>query len=232
MITLWLASSNPGKLREFAGAARTRGLEVRPLPGYDLLPPCVEDAATFEENARKKAAYYSQHSDGLVFADDSGIAVDALGGRPGVYSARFAGLQASDEQNNTRLLAELRQALGPHAWDDVGEGARESAGGGSRAGSAAHYVCVVALARRGRVLAVCEGRADGTIIGHPRGSGGFGYDPYFFYPPLGRTFAELTPEAKFAVSHRGQAFRNLLDAIERMKLEHVEAGAAGLEAGP
>ncbi|HUI43926.1 MAG TPA: non-canonical purine NTP pyrophosphatase [Terriglobia bacterium] len=198
VLTLWLASTNPGKLREFGGAAQARGVSVRPLAGLDRLPPCIEDGSTFEENAKKKAVYYSELTDGLVFADDSGLSVDALGGGPGVFSARFAGPQATDDENNLRLIAELRRALGTGGWD----------------GARAHYVCVVALARRGQLLAVTEGQAEGVIHERPRGSGGFGYDPYFFYPPLGRTFAELSPEAKFAVSHRGEAFRKLLDAID------------------
>jgi len=206
---LWLASSSNGKLREFAEAARSRGIDVEALPEIERLEPCVEDGLTFEANARKKAEYYSRHSDGLVFADDSGIAVDALGGAPGVFSARYSGPGATDDANNARLIAELNRALLP---DVIGPVEAPS----SRAG--AHYVCVIALARQGEVLTVIEGRADGIIIAPPRGTGGFGYDPYFFFPPLGSTFAELTPKAKFAVSHRGEAFRKLLDYLERPTL--------------
>ncbi len=191
--SLYLASANPGKLREFQEAARARGITVEAVPAIDGLPACAEDGATFEANARKKALHYSAYCQGLVFADDSGICVDALGGAPGVYSARFAGPGADDEANNAKLLAELRPF--------------------SAAGRAAHYVCVIALARRGRILTVTEGRADGIILDAPRGSGGFGYDPLFLYPPLGSSFAELTPEQKFEVSHRGAAFRKLLDYL-------------------
>jgi len=205
-LKLWLASRSKGKLREFAEAARARGIDVEVLPEIDRLEPCVEDRLTFEANARKKAEYYSRHGDGLVFADDSGIAVDALGGAPGVFSARFSGPDATDDANNAKLLAELRRALHP---GDIGS--IES----PNPRAAAHYVCVIALARQGHVLAITEGRANGIIVTPPRGSGGFGYDPYFFFPPLGRTFAELSPEAKFAVSHRGEAFRKLLDCLER-----------------
>ena len=205
---LYLASSNPGKLREFREAAATRGVTLEALPDFAELTACAEDGTTFEENARKKAIHYSRNSPGWVFADDSGICVDALNGAPGVYSARFAGPQATDEQNNKRLLAEIHQveaqrraqaAIAP--WTQ------------GLFNRAAHYICVIALAEAGEVLAVMEGRADGVLIDEPRGAGGFGYDPYFFYPALGRTFAEILPEEKFAVSHRGAAFRKLLDFL-------------------
>lgn len=200
---LWLASTNPGKLREFSEAATAHGISVSSLPELDRLPPCPEDGSTFEENARRKAVYYSRTFAGLVFADDSGLCVDALKGAPGVFSARYGGANASDEANNARLLGELHK-LRENA-DGVNEG---------EALSRAHYECAIVLAQGGRVLLITEGRADGAIIAHPRGSGGFGYDPFFFYPPLGQTFAELTPESKFAVSHRGEAFRKLIEGLQ------------------
>ena len=187
---LYLASANPGKLREFREAARDYGIAVEAVPAIASLPACVEDGATFEANARKKALHYSAQCEGLVFADDSGLCVDALGGAPGVYSARFAGPNADDAANNGRLIAKLRIFPLPERG--------------------AHYVCVIALAARGEILAVTEGRVDGVILEAPRGSGGFGYDPLFLYPPLGSSFAELTPHEKFNVSHRGAAFRKLL----------------------
>jgi XTP/dITP diphosphohydrolase len=199
---LFLASTNPGKLREFRSAALASGIAVEALPDINQLPDCIEDRQTFEENARKKAVHYSHYTDGLVFADDSGIAVDALDGAPGVRSARFAGPLASDAANNAKLIEELRRVAANRSL--------ASTAPGSTSPPAAHYICVIALARRGQVLAVTEGRADGVILAEPRGSGGFGYDPYFFYPPLGKTFAELSPGEKFAVSHRGEAFRKLL----------------------
>lgn len=205
---LFLASSNPGKLREFRAAAALRGVTVEPLPEFSQLPVCLEDGTTFEANARKKAIHYSRNSSRLVFADDSGICVDALDGAPGIFSARFAGPQATDEQNNARLLAEIhrteaqRRALTEANWQ-----LREMPNRG------AHYVCAIALAKSGQVITVVEGRAAGEIIDHPRGSGGFGYDPYFLHPALGKTFAEMPPEEKFAVSHRGIAFRKLLDYL-------------------
>jgi len=188
--TLYLASSNPGKIREFAGAAATLGVPIEPVPGIAKLPACLEDGATFEANARKKAVHYSTYLDALVFADDSGLCVDRLGGVPGVRSARYAGASADDARNNQKLLAEMHGLIGDERQ--------------------AHYICVIALARNGRVLVTPEGRVDGLILESPRGAGGFGYDPLFFYPPLGKTFAELTAGEKFGVSHRGEAFRRLL----------------------
>ena len=187
---LYLASTNAGKLREFRQAGDSCGISVEPVPGAQSLAPCVEDGATFEQNARKKALYYSAYAEDPVFADDSGLCVEALGGAPGVHSARFAGPATDDAANNHKLLRELRPLPGPQR--------------------AAYYVCVIALAEHGRILTVTQGRADGVVLEAPRGSGGFGYDPLFFYPPLGKTFAELSPEEKFPVSHRGEAFRKLL----------------------
>ncbi len=183
------ATGNAGKLREFIGHAES-GIEVRPLPGFENIPPCEETGKTFEENARLKASYYSGHADGLVLADDSGLEVTALRGGPGVYSARFAGPLASDEENNARLLAALA---------DVPAMFR-----------GASYACVIALARKGEVLATFRGTAAGVILEEPRGTGGFGYDPYFFFPPLNQTFAEVTAEEKWKHSHRGEAFRKML----------------------
>lgn len=190
---LYLASANSGKLREFRRAAARYGIAVECIPSFRKLPPCIEDGASFLENARKKALHYSAFTRGLVFADDSGICVDAIGGAPGIYSARFAGPGATDSVNNAELIRELAGIPGPRRT--------------------AHYICVIALAQRRHVLASFKGRAEGMILSAPRGSGGFGYDPYFFSPPLGKTFAELTPEEKFGVSHRGEAFRRLLDFL-------------------
>ncbi|PYV16191.1 MAG: non-canonical purine NTP pyrophosphatase, RdgB/HAM1 family [Acidobacteria bacterium] len=198
---LYLASSNPRKLREFRQAARAHGLRVEPIPNLERLPEVVEDGSTFAENARKKAAQYSRYVEGLVFADDSGLCVEALGGAPGVRSARFAGERASDDANNRKLLKELR---------------RVETSTKSPRNRRARYVAVIVLARRGKILPEVEGSASGEIIDEPRGSGGFGYDPYFYYPPLGKTFAELTPEEKFQVSHRGEAFRKLFAELKRL----------------
>lgn len=202
---LYLASANPGKLREYRDGAHAHRIVVKLLPGYEDFPLCSEDGKTFEENARKKALHYSRHARRMVFADDSGISVEALGGAPGVISARFAGTRASDEENNQKLVAEIRRA--------------GSVGGGLKPAPTnrrARYICVIALAKNSRLLAVVEGWANGLILEAPRGKGGFGYDPLFFYPPLGKTFAELSPEQKFAVSHRGKAFRKLLDFLKAL----------------
>ena len=207
---LFVASSNPGKLREFREAAESHGVVVEALPGFDQLLICAEDGTTFEENARKKAVHYSRNTTGWVFADDSGICVDLLAGAPGVYSARFAGPQATDADNNARLLAEIHDAE-TRLRAETGVTPPQSS-----AHRTAHYVCSIALAKAGEVHAVVEGRADGVIIDEPRGTRGFGYDPYFFFPPLGKTFAELAPEAKFAVSHRGAAFRKLLEFVDTL----------------
>jgi XTP/dITP diphosphohydrolase len=188
-----IATSNPGKLRDFAGAARTHGVEIAGLRDFKNIPEPVEDQPTFEANARKKAEHYSRFAPGeIVLADDSGLAVDALNGAPGVHSARYAAgptePNSSDEDNNAKLLREMR-------------------GCGERGAS---FVCVIAAARDGHTLATFRGEARGVLLQAPRGSGGFGYDPLFFFPAIGKTFAELRPEEKAQVSHRGQAFRRFL----------------------
>jgi XTP/dITP diphosphohydrolase len=192
LITLFCATGNPGKLREFRLAARGRdevGIEL--LHGYREMPPCIEDGATFEENAVKKALHYGPRAPGMLFADDSGLEVDALRGAPGVLSARFSGPGATDEANNRLLLEKLRGV----------------------ADRSARFVCVIALSEGARLRGVFRGAVEGVILDEPRGSGGFGYDPLFYCPALGRTFGEAGEEEKFAVSHRGQALRALLNAL-------------------
>ncbi len=195
-----IATSNSGKLRDFAGAARVHGVEIEGLPGFASLPEVIEDGATFEANARKKAEHYSRHAPGeVVLADDSGLEVDVLGGAPGVRSARYAATaehsNSSDPENNALLLRNL---------DNVKEAHRS-----------ARFVCVLAAARDGCTLASFRGQASGRILRAPRGTHGFGYDPLFFYPPLGKTFAELSAEEKSHVSHRGAAFRKFLDWFDQ-----------------
>ena len=190
---LYLASGNPGKLREFQILAAGHALELGPLPGYAALPEFEEAAPTFAENAAGKALYYSKHCDGMVFADDSGLVVPTLGGAPGVLSARYAGIGASSEQRNTKLLGELRGKKG--------------------AERAAYFVCVIAAGLRGRANVVVSAKVDGEILEEPRGSGGFGYDPLFYFLALGKTFAELSAGEKNRHSHRGKAFRRLLEVL-------------------
>jgi XTP/dITP diphosphohydrolase len=194
-----IATSNPGKLRDFAAAAARFGVEIAGMPSFANLPPVVEDGATFEANARKKAEAYSRYVPGeIVLADDSGLEVDALGRAPGVHSARYAADQphladenTDDEANNARLLRELRNV--PPA---------------KRTG---RFICVIAAARGGRTVKTFRGEAEGMILNAPRGNQGFGYDPLFFFPAIGKTFAELSPEEKSKYSHRGAAFRKFLE---------------------
>lgn len=192
MIHLFAASGNPGKLREFQLAAQGRpDLQIDLLPGFSEIAPCVETGLTFEENAILKARYYARHASGLVFADDSGIEVDALGGAPGVFSARFAGFGATDAANN-RVLLETMAGIRPRS---------------------ARFLCVIALVEKDEVRGVFRGAVEGELTEEPRGSAGFGYDPLFYYPPFGCTFGEATPEQKLSVSHRGQALRALLQSL-------------------
>lgn len=186
-MTLYCATSNPGKLREFRLAAR-RQVRIQVLPGLKAIPPVAETGATFEANAVTKALYYSAYAPGMLFADDSGLEVDALGGAPGVLSARFAGPGATDAANNRLLLEKLRDA----------------------ADRTARFVCVIALAEKGTLLSTFRGAVEGRLLRRPRGRNGFGYDPLFYYPPFRATFAQVDPDRKFAVSHRGQALRSML----------------------
>jgi len=197
---LFLASSNAGKVAEYralAGAAAlSLPVELALLQGFDALPAFEENAPTFAENAAGKAVHYSRHRDGLVFADDSGLVVPALGGAPGVQSARYAGPQATNSQRIEKLLREMRDKTGCER--------------------VAYFVCAIALAERGRAIAIVTDRVEGEILEAPRGSGGFGYDPVFYFPALEKTFAELPAEEKNQRSHRGKAFRRLLAALGSM----------------
>lgn len=194
---LFLASSNPGKLGEYRALADgypvSVPLELALLPSFDSLPAFEETAPTFAENALGKALHYSRLQEGLVFADDSGLVVPALGGAPGVRSARYAGEGASSADCNRKLLDELRGKAGTER--------------------AAYFVCAIALAEGGRPRAILTARVDGEILERPRGSGGFGYDPLFFFPLLGKSFAELSREEKNQHSHRGKAFHRLLESF-------------------
>jgi XTP/dITP diphosphohydrolase len=202
MRRLLIATSNPGKLRDFAGAASSHEIEVAPVPNFSSIPPVVEDGSTFEANARKKAEAYSRYASGeIVLADDSGLEVDALGGAPGIHSARYAADQphlvennTDDQANNARLIRELRKV--------------------APARRTGRFVCVIAAACDGEILAVFRGHAEGILLDVPRGSNGFGYDPLFYFPQVGKTFAELTAEEKAQFSHRGSALRQFLSWYE------------------
>jgi len=204
-VKLLLASSNPGKLREYQVLAAGSAVELALLPGFDRLPRFDESAPTLAENALGKALHYSRFAELPVIADDSGLVVPALGGAPGVHSARYGGPQASDADRIQKLLAELR-----------GKGVTERC---------ARFVCVLALALQGQVLAVFSDLVTGELLETPRGSEGFGYDPIFFFPTLGRSFAELTREEKNQHSHRGKAFRKLLAFLESRPLQRPEVSS-------
>jgi XTP/dITP diphosphohydrolase len=193
---LLLATQNPGKVREIRRALA--GLRWRVVGLADVLPgPApAERGRTFAENARAKALHYSRRWPGLTLAEDSGLEIDALGGAPGVRSARFSSPAPSDEKNNRKVLRLLAPV--------------------PAAGRRARFVCVMVLARRGRVVGEFRGVVRGRIASAPRGHSGFGYDPLFYYPRLGRTFAELAPGAKNEISHRGRAARKLRRFLDRM----------------
>lgn len=187
---LYCATTNPGKLREFKKAF-AGSIDLETLPGLRSIPICEETGATFEENAIQKALYYSKHTDGYLFAEDSGLEVDALDRQPGVYSARFAGPGATDESNN-RLLLERMRGIPDRT---------------------ARFVCVAALAKSGRLVRTFRGEVEGRLTEEPRGSDGFGYDPLFFYPPFGCTLGEVSLDRKMEVSHRSKALRAMLDFL-------------------
>ena len=191
---LVLASGNPGKLKEYQVLAAGHDLELRLLDGFARIPEFPEDAPTFAENAAGKALYYSKRAAEVVFADDSGLVVPALDGAPGVQSARYAGPSASNDAKIARLLGALQ--------------------GRQSTERAAYFVCVIAVALRGRCVAIVSGKVDGEILASPRGSGGFGYDPVFYFPPLRKSFAELGADEKNLHSHRGKAFRRLMDVLD------------------
>jgi len=213
MRKILIATSNPGKLRDFSGAASKHGVETSGIPGFSSLPAVVEDGLTFEANARKKAEAYSKHVPGeMVVADDSGLEVAALNGAPGVHSARYTApdlqnkephevdANTDDQANNARVLRELK-----------GVPLERRSG---------RFVCVLAVARDGKTLATFRGTAEGIILEAPRGRNGFGYDPLFYFPQIEKTFAELNAEEKSKYSHRGAAFREFLEWCEHSRRLH------------
>jgi len=198
MTLLYACTTNAGKLREFLHAAAEPGIHdfaIEALPGiHDIAPP-EENGRSFEENSILKAVYYSQLTGDLVFADDSGLEIDALGGAPGVRSARFAGEHASDAQNNALALKRLETVSDRRA----------------------RFVSVISLARRGHVMHTTRGTVEGEMLREPRGHNGFGYDPLFFCPALGKTLAEASQDEKFQVSHRGNALRDLFEWLAEQR---------------
>ncbi|MDE1155205.1 MAG: non-canonical purine NTP pyrophosphatase [Acidobacteriaceae bacterium] len=216
MTTIYAATGNAGKLKEFVASAQGRDVAVLALPGLKEMPEPVEDAPSYGGNAELKAVAYSLLAPGkLVMADDSGLEVDALGGEPGVRSARFAddaafrpGEGTKDERNNALLLEKL-------------SGVPKGRGG---ALSKARFVAALVIARDGKPLWRAEATCEGEILNEYRGTGGFGYNPLFFMPETGKTMAEMSEEEKWAISHRGRAFRQLLTAMMRDEKVRKSAG--------
>jgi len=199
--TLYVATSNPGKLRDFAAVGQGNDFVIVEMPCLDRIPRPPEDQPTFEANARAKAIYYSRLASGYdILADDSGLEVDALGGTPGVRSARYAADNGfaptgdADQNNNLLLLRNL--------------------GGMNTSQHTARYRCVLALARDGQIIVTAEGTVEGRIAAEPKGNEGFGYDPLFYLPELGKTMAEIDLETKHSLSHRGRALRALLEQLQ------------------
>ncbi|RLJ68425.1 RdgB/HAM1 family non-canonical purine NTP pyrophosphatase [Sulfurisoma sediminicola] len=188
-----LASGNPGKLREFAEMLATVDFEVIPQSQFNV-PEADEPHFTFVENALAKARHAARLTGMPALADDSGICVEALGGEPGVHSARYAGEPKSDERNNQKVIADLQ----------------------GKTDRRAHYVAVLVFVRHADdpQPLIVEGEWHGEIVDVPRGANGFGYDPYFLVPDLGRTAAEITSEEKHARSHRGKALRELVEKLK------------------
>jgi XTP/dITP diphosphohydrolase len=204
-VTLYAATTNPGKLRDFSVAAADAGFLVESPPRLSAIPAPEEKELTFAGNARLKAQYYSHLLPGLILADDSGLEVDALGGEPGVRSARYADdagfhpkgsgpTLSTDERNNLYLLSRMLGVTDRRA----------------------RYRCVLAVAREGELLLTGEGTVSGEILAAPRGAGGFGYDPLFNIPQLLLTMAEISLEQKHTLSHRGRAFRALLPGLKKL----------------
>jgi XTP/dITP diphosphohydrolase len=196
MKPLLLATTNAGKLREIRQMCAGRGWVWRGLDELPQVATAVEDGASFAENARRKALHYAAATGLCTLADDSGLEVDCLGGEPGVHSAYYAGLPRDEAANNRKLIAALR--------------------GVPQERRTARFRCVMVLARPGEVLAETNGTIEGLIVDEPRGSNGFGYDPHFLVPHLGRTAAELLPAEKNAISHRGRALAQMLARLEEL----------------
>ena len=194
--TVVIATRNRKKFEEMAAMLGGLDLEVRSLADFPGVPTVPETGDTFEENAKAKALAYAQATGQWALADDSGLEVDALAGKPGVRSSRWGGEEGNDDLNNRTLL----EALADHPKETW----------------TARYRCVVALATPDRVLLVAEGACEGRITDRPAGSNGFGYDPYFYLPDVGRTMAQLAPSAKNRRSHRGRAIQSLKARLKKL----------------
>lgn len=192
-----LATRSPGKLREIRAltdaSVSRRGWRWRSLDEFPHVPEAPEPGETFIDNARAKALFYADATGLTTLADDSGLEVDALGGAPGVHSAYYGGRPRDDAANNRRLILDLRGVPPPRRT--------------------ARYRCVLVLAKPGKVLLEADGHVEGLIVDEPRGGGGFGYDPHFWLPERGCTMAELNPDEKNRVSHRGRALRMMLERM-------------------
>ena len=193
-LTLVIATGNPGKTVEIRDMLKGYPIDIKNLDDFGPIPPVVEDGDTFDENAYKKASFVSKILGYPALADDSGLVVDALDGAPGVYSARYAGENATDVQRYTKLLEEMK-----------GQANRQAA-----------FECVISLAVPTGAALTYEGRCEGLIAEEPSGDGGFGYDPVFYYPPLKKTFGELSREDKSRISHRGKAMGELKDEFDKV----------------
>lgn len=191
---LVLATRNKGKLKEFKELLKDFPVEIRSLADFGPIPEVVEDGETFDENAYKKAHFTAKALGLPAIADDSGLAVEALDGAPGVYSARYAGEKAGDAENTAKLLKEME-----------GVSSRKAA-----------FHCVISIAVPSGPALTYEGTCQGELLTAPRGEDGFGYDPIFFYPELGKTFAELTMEEKNRVSHRGKAMAEMAGEFDQV----------------
>jgi XTP/dITP diphosphohydrolase len=194
LLTLVIATGNPAKTAEIRDLLKGFPINIKNLDDFGPLPPVVEDGDSFDENAYKKASFVSKILGYPALADDSGLVVEALGGAPGIYSARYAGENASDQQRYTKLLEEME-----------GQANRRAA-----------FECVISLAVPTGAALTYEGRCEGLIAEEPAGEGGFGYDPVFYYPPLKKTFGQLVREEKSLVSHRGKALKELKDEFDKV----------------
>ena len=194
-LRLFVASSNPGKLREYRALALPAGgsVDINFIPIFHSLDVFDEIWPTIAENAAGKALHYSRSSEGVVIADDSGLVVPVLGGSPGVHSARYAGPDATDADRVQKVLKEMRGITGEDRQ--------------------ARFVCVVAVAESGKMRGVFSAFAEGILLEQPRGHDGFGYDPIFYFPTLGKTYAEISRDEKNLYSHRGKAFHKALDFL-------------------